>query len=348
MHQPDFRINNFDLLRIFAATQVMVMHSLSHLKIPIPSWLMVLDHFPGVPIFFVISGFLISASYERNSNLKIYFTNRFLRIYPGLWSCIILTVITVSIFGHVNFVSFEALKWFLFQLIGVIYTPGFLSDYGFGSYNGSLWTIPIELQFYVILPVLYKFVSAKNKMGDLFLYILAGLFFLVTLGLFHYFPGIWRSENVTKWEKMLRYSFIPHYYLFLAGVIFQRLKIYASTLIYNKGLLWLAAYLLFSYLVPEFPGKYFVGGLLLGILTISMAYSVPKLSHKLLHGNDISYGVYIYHGMIVNIIVELNHFNEPKYFYLLFVLSYLLAFLSWKFIEKPSLRRKKSTIHSTK
>lgn len=43
-----------------------------------------IDLFPGVPIFFFISGFLISKSFEENSVLKEYALNRILRIYPGL------------------------------------------------------------------------------------------------------------------------------------------------------------------------------------------------------------------------------------------------------------------------
>ena len=45
--------------------------------------------------------------------------------------------------------------WYLAQLVGLIFTPGFLQGFGFGSYNGALWTIPIELQFYFLLPLLY-------------------------------------------------------------------------------------------------------------------------------------------------------------------------------------------------
>ena len=84
--EKGFRVNNFDLLRIFAATEVLLLHSFTHLKLPFPVWFKVLANFPGVPMFFVMSGFLISASYERNGELKNYFRNRILRIYPALWA----------------------------------------------------------------------------------------------------------------------------------------------------------------------------------------------------------------------------------------------------------------------
>jgi len=71
-----FGLNNFDLLRILAATQVLYFHTIFHLKIDAPSWTLVFQYFPGVPIFFVISGYLVSASYERSESLMRYFWNR--------------------------------------------------------------------------------------------------------------------------------------------------------------------------------------------------------------------------------------------------------------------------------
>lgn len=61
--------NNFDLIRLAAASQVMVIHSIHNLGIETSRALEMLEFalsfFPGVPIFFVISGYLVSASYER-------------------------------------------------------------------------------------------------------------------------------------------------------------------------------------------------------------------------------------------------------------------------------------------
>ena len=68
----EFKVNNFDLLRILAALQVVLAHTRVHLDIQrLPLWSLV-EAFPGVPIFFAISGFLISASFERTPNLASY------------------------------------------------------------------------------------------------------------------------------------------------------------------------------------------------------------------------------------------------------------------------------------
>src|ERR1700731_1772916 len=71
----DWRVNNFDLLRLLAALQVAVMHSIGALK-PTGYFARLLEaglyRFSGVPIFFVISGVLISKSYEHSDSLRDY------------------------------------------------------------------------------------------------------------------------------------------------------------------------------------------------------------------------------------------------------------------------------------
>jgi peptidoglycan/LPS O-acetylase OafA/YrhL len=343
--QPNFKINNFDLIRIYAASQVMVLHSFRHLRIPMPTWLSIINYFPGVPIFFVISGYLISSSYERSGGLSHYFTNRVLRIFPGLWACIGLTIITASMVGHIDFFNAQTPLWLASQMTGLIYTPQFLSGYGFGSYNGALWTIPIELQFYIILPLVYFLLyRITRKKTALFSILIAFILIAyVTPILFPTFDGPAES----KMEKLFRYTFMPHFYLFLAGVVLQRLQAYESRLVFGKGFYWLGMYLLFIYLVPNFSNKSLLSGLLLAVCVVSMAYTVPDMAHRLLRGHDISYGVYIYHGIIINMLVEYHRFEDLSYLFLLYAVTYAIAFLSWTYIEKPMLRRKPNTINTT-
>jgi peptidoglycan/LPS O-acetylase OafA/YrhL len=336
----DFKVNNFDLLRLFAATQVIVDHYFQHLNIKISDFSKDLLYlFPGVPVFFVISGYLISASYERNNNLSVYFKNRALRIFPGLWGCLFITIITISLTG-VSFLNNQTIVWLPTQLAGIIYTPGFLANYGFGSYNGSLWTIPIELQFYILLPICY-FLIPKSKTN----YWFYGLLLIFLILNFAY--NISHFTDLTA--KLLRYSFIPHFYLFLTGVILQRLKIYQSSLIYNKAMYWVTGYVLFSLLLPGFiiPSIFLlVKNLLLTFCILSMAYTLPTMASKLLRTNDISYGIYIYHGLIITVLVQLK-LTGYENIYIIIGLTYLMAYLSWIFIEKPFIKRKERTIRVT-
>jgi len=59
----------------------------------------------------------------------------------------------------------------------------------------------------------------------------------------------------------------------------------------------------------------------------------------------ISYGVYIYHGLVINILVQLHYTGQWKYVAILIPIAFAIALFSWKFIEEPMLRRKKKTIN---
>jgi peptidoglycan/LPS O-acetylase OafA/YrhL len=338
----DLRINNFDLLRIFAALQVVMIHSALHLGVARPGWWWVVDAFPGVPIFFMISGFLISASYERSTSLASYARNRILRIYPGLWCCLLVTILVASLFGF-GFLRWQALEWLVCQLVGVIYTPHFLRSFGFGSYNGSLWTIPIELQFYAVLPILYWLTrKAGNRTA---LYGVAWVLFLaIAFGATLFFEPLGEPGDEPLVQKLLRYSFLPHFYLFLTGVLFQRLQVYRYRWIAGKGLYWVAGYLLLIRFVPYTDPGYVVFMLLLAIAAVSVAYTAPNLAHNILRGNDISYGVYIYHGLLINIFIELGLAGRGIYVGLIACCACTVAYISWIAVERPFLRRKKQTL----
>jgi peptidoglycan/LPS O-acetylase OafA/YrhL len=80
---------------------------------------------------------------------------------------------------------------------------------------------------------------------------------------------------------------------------------------------------------------------LLCLLVFKLAFTQPNLSETLLSGNDISYGVYIYHMPIINLLLYYGIHETTISFALSFSLTFFLAMLSWIVIEKPSLKLKK-------
>jgi len=338
-----FKVNNFDLLRIFAATQVLIFHSYSQSGGTAPAWLVPLIHFSGVPIFFVISGYLISASYERNNDLRKYFTNRFLRIYPGMWACILLTFLLTLLLGYRMARALD-LAWLPAQLVGVIFTPPFLKSFGVGSYNGSLWTIPVELQFYLVLPLVYRF-CGLHRDGAWRALLVFACFALLRLLVNYTLPSMGlAAENGV--EKLARYTFLPHFYLFMLGVVLQRMQIYKLRIIAGKGAFWVAFYLCAKLLLPVGPAVSVATSLLLGVAVISAAYTLPKLSRSVLRGQDISYGVYIYHFLFINLLAEYGLLQNPDLVPVILAGTYAAATLSWIFVEKPFLKKKRSAFHA--
>jgi peptidoglycan/LPS O-acetylase OafA/YrhL len=340
----NFRINNFDLLRLLAATQVLTLHTLGHFHLP-PFWgIEILTLFPGVPIFFVISGYLISAAFERTSSTTIYLQNRFLRIYPGLWVCILATIVVASTQGF-DFLHAAALKWLIAQFLALIYTPGFLREFGFGSYNGALWTIPVELQFYLLLPAIYFF-SRKVKLRANALFIaLFVAFFFAAVAISYYFPDM-STAHERGLTKLIRYSFIPRIYFFLAGVLLQRFGVFRWKCIHGQGLWWLTGYLCLAQLLPRTATAVHARSLFLAVTIISLAYTLPDLAQKLLRGNDISYGVYMYHGLLINLILSLHLTGSYRLFFAVLFGAYAAGTASWFGVEKHFLRKKRETLHA--
>jgi Predicted acyltransferases len=106
----------------------------------------------GVPLFFFISSYLINFSVRRSKDTKDYFKKRFWRIYPELWTGITVEIFTILIFykAKINWLGlgiFAVTQGTVLQF----WTPGFLRGYGCGTPNGSLWTICVTVQFYIIV-----------------------------------------------------------------------------------------------------------------------------------------------------------------------------------------------------
>ena len=137
-------------------------------------------------------------------------------------------------------------------------------------------------------------------------------------------------------SKLLRYSFLPYAYIFMTGILLQRLKIWQWKLIRGKALYWMAAFLIFKYLMPIHSIGDMVGMIILACCTVSLGYSMPGIASRYLK-RDLSYGVYLYHGMLLSILVELGLTGNFEYFILVAAITSLLAWLSYVYIESPAI-----------
>jgi peptidoglycan/LPS O-acetylase OafA/YrhL len=345
------------------------MHASTHLEIDIGFLKPILDHFSGVPIFFTISGFLITMSFDKNRNIKKYFYNRFLRIYPALWICAIFTLITLFIFKAISFKQFfsrNIILWFLAEITFFqYYTPDLLRTWGVSAPNGSLWTIPVEIEFYILVPLIFLVIQ---KIPIVFK--LIGLFILSCLINRYISPHI-GSSNETIIIKLIKTSLFPHLFNFILGSIIYFLWDNIKKYIENKALFWIALYcsyiLLFEFILNISNSSYYPNGfgiiskILLSIMIISLAFTGRRLSNKILRGNDISYGIYIYHMPVINIFVHLKTKELPYYYpppppiYInvieigaVCLIVICLAYISWIHIEKRALALKaRVNLHAT-
>jgi len=351
-NKKTFLTNNFDLIRLIAALQVVFSHGYSHLNISGDVLSKALSYFPGVPIFFFISGYLISSSYVNNDNIFQYSINRILRIYPALIVCTLLSILAVYLTGyfsnHESSVK-EFFVWILGQISFVqFYNPDFMREFGTGVLNGSLWTIAVELQFYFIVPLLY-FLINKIRVGINTTLILLIILF-IGVNQLYILLGDSYSENILY--KLLGVSFAPWFYMFLAGVFFQHnfVKIYSLS---NKFRIAIggggaALYLLIIENFNISMGNHInpIAFFIMIILLFVAAYSSPEISNSILRRKDISYGVYIYHIPVINIFIYYGYTGNIGNFISVLMLTIVLGIFSWVLVERPSLLLKKKTIHS--
>jgi len=335
--------NNFDLIRLFAALQVAFLHACEHLGAP--DWLVTaLGYLPGVPIFFFISGYLIYTSYQSRTSTLNFAWRRALRIFPALWVCFVFTVSVIILTGYLPagaWLSPEMLIWAGAQLsIAQFFNPEILRGFGVGVINGSLWTISVELQFYMLTPVL-ALLSRRRWM----LPVLIVFFGVVNVAADH-------VGNATTIAKLFQVSFLPWLYMFVFGAwlaseqeVLRRIT--ALPLWWVVAFFILVELLSWSLSLPAWgnsinPAIY----LALAILTLKLAYTKNDLSIRILHGNDLSYGIYIYHMVVINIFIYFG-LQSTALVPLAILATIALATISWFFVERPALSLKRLLANNT-
>lgn len=351
-----FRENSLDMIRLLAATQVAVLHTFEFIM---PSghtegiFFQLLRLFPGVPIFFFVSGYLISKSYEKNPSISAYSKNRILRLYPALIVCVAVNLIMVWSTGYFQTTgtdSKDIAALFLTKSTFLqFWNPDFMRSFGDGVLNGSLWTITVELQFYFILPLFYTLFGKNRQISNTTLLVLISLFLFANRMLFY-----WQSElsNEVVW-KLYRVSFAPWFYMFLTGVLFQRnFELISKYLIKVPTLAMIFAYIVLSIILTDngFSTGNAVSPFLFVViapLVFRIAYFMPAKINAVMKGNDISYGIYIWHMPIVNQMIYLGFNEHPWQIAVSILISVMLAVLSWLLIEKPALKLKDFTLNET-
>ncbi|MEQ1802939.1 MAG: acyltransferase [Gammaproteobacteria bacterium] len=339
-----FRSNNFDLIRLVAAAQVMLFHAIFYFDVPVPTLNTIISYAPGVPAFFFVSGFLISASWERNSDLRTFAVNRILRIFPGLWAVLGFSLITLFAFYDR---SLLAANWTTLVLWSIgqatilqDWIPDFTRGYGVGGVNGSLWTIPVELSFYVAVPLLYWLFTRVRRVDAVLIAALVASFGL------QYWTYTYRAELPELAFKLILKSPLPWFGMFCAGILGQRHLRTIMGAVQGRFMLFLGAYVVAASLAHYFPVYPLLQGnansmgvinyLAMCGLILSAAYTAPSLAERVLKRNDISYGVYIFHIPVINVFVEKGMSGWGAFFPAVLI-TIFLAGLSWTYVERPSL-----------
>lgn len=332
------RANNFDSLRFWAALAVLWSHTFST-TMAHERWepLMLLSNGQttmgtvAVAVFFVISGYLITQSFERSRSAWRFAKARMLRLMPAFLVVLLLSTLVMGpvvtalpladYFGDLQVYRYIVLNGSLTGFSGLL--PGVFGDNPIPYVNGPLWTLRFEAECYILIFAL-GILGLLNRYVTLALFC-GGLVYLV-------FDGPYTIEDFVQWNhrvdlatKFLAGAVIYHWRLQLNGLA-AMLCVAVTALAMVLGDLWLALPTVFAYLV---------------IYVAMGPFHLPNMARF----GDLSYGIYIYAFPVKQMLV---HYDLASTWYTLgssaTVIAIVLAFLSWHFVEKIALSFKDRTL----
>jgi peptidoglycan/LPS O-acetylase OafA/YrhL len=312
----------------------------------------------GVNGFFVLSGFLITASGMRFS-LPRYAWHRFLRIFPAFWvclavmTCVLLPIValyerdtTAGYWNHPN----GPIDYMVRNATTTInqYTVSGLwaTNPGGGAVNGSLWTLKYELTCYVLVGVL-AWTGTLRRAPRTVLLVTVCLYLVV----------------VADWVRQLP---VPNTWMYPRGELgpFPVLGSYGiSTLMMLVFMFLLGACMhLYRDRIPMHPavaaaaavafvGSAAFGGFLVigqpafAYLLVWLSCALPRRLQGIGRTRDYSYGIYIYAYPVQQGVAMLGGATWGVAAYILLSLAgtVLLAVPSWHLVERPAMSLKNWT-----
>jgi peptidoglycan/LPS O-acetylase OafA/YrhL len=325
--------NNFNLVRLVGAFLVIFTHSYGVLDkgldqpiIHLHETRLILGNL-GLYAFFTISGFLIYKSLISSPTYLNFIWKRFLRIVPGLavvnLACIVLGLFITNLSATQYLSNTDTWRYFLINtslLANQYHLPGVFTNLPDTSVNSSIWSILLEVKFYIALMLAQMVGILKNRWLVLLCFAA-----MQVAGFYLLFNNI--SIGIINTDVYLTFGSY-----FIVGVLFA---CFPQLLKMN----WLIPLiiLLIAFVIQSVFSQL--------LMTVSFPYFILKagLSKPLfgIHKADYSYGFYVYAFPIQQTLILIFGLQIPVFAHI--ILSSALAFgfgvISWHFIEKPFLKK---------
>lgn len=328
------RANNFDALRLVAALLVIWGHG-QELKgfIPPIAWGTHVSTL-GVDIFFVISGYLVTDSWNRTPRLRDFAAKRALRILPGLVACVVLTSFVLGpLTTRLPVADYLAHHgtWQYLANIGFylkLYLPGvFAERRGFGAVNGSLWSLLPEVLCYMTVPLLALLPRYARMTGVALLGLATGL---VAFELFR-----------RNWGKLV-YSADVKYVLaqvpfFCAGALLCLLRTASRSELFRIDVAILVGLSSYGWTALPEPWGLVLRWIGLAYLVVCFGCQATPGLRRAARFGDLSYGMYLYAFPMQQLVLE---HTSAFAITTCTALTVAAAFLSWHLVERPAIRLK--------
>ena len=329
--------NNFHLVRLLLALMVAVYHSVA--LSGVPAWSDLEAHLGlaaelGVQGFFVVSGYLVWVSLERSSSLGGYAEKRARRLLPAYVVVVLSCALAAVIFSQASRNDpMSVLRYVGWNLTFLNFMepnlPGVFVDNRFAEINGALWTLKIEVMFYLVLPLLAWLLRAAGRHRWI-------IFLVVYVAAEAWRVALEQAGSVQNDGMLIELARqLPgQMSFFIVGIA---LAAWRAELNWRSALAPAAlVVLVVSILVPALDVFRALG---IGVVVIWIAIGLPRMFDAARFG-DFSYGLYIVHFPIIQILVVLGVFvaNPLVGLAAAALASVSAAFLLWHLVEMPSLR----------
>lgn len=319
----------------------------------------------AVSLFFTLSGYLLSLPYWEyllyatpRQNIKTYLLHRLARILPAYYCCLTL-LLFIDNSWQFAFSNPDILLHYLFLFN--------FTEYSILSINSVFWTLAVEMQFYLLLPLLFLLLQKMPKQAG----VLTLSIILITYILNYFISNTfdqniyWPWDNQLTWIRVhgavLNHSTLAHLPHFLCGVlaagyIRPRKNTPIPQWLYQTTFLTSSLLLIIMLSTPLYEvlsitaGHY--GFPVVSVLITLIIVSTPQatLAVKFLDSfmlrklGLISYGFYLYHLPILHYLDSSaqNAGIDVVEHWALFavgglIVSFIAATLSYRFIERPVL-----------
>lgn len=313
--------NNFHLLRLVLALLVMLSHG-NHIFATQLEGVIFRSAEVAVNGFFILSGFLISWSIDRSFEWRSYAIKRFARIYPLYFVVILVQVVILFVFNSAPLNWDEPIEYLLASLSTLTFLKPSFGDMVQGHINGSLWTIKIEIMFYIALPIYVWFCKRF------------GWWWILSTWTVAFIYRFTMDDVSLQWARQLPGSmtfFIAGYVLCHYGA--HIIAFFKAHSIRLPGLL--VGLIVLESLLPSDYGFQLIYLFALMAALYFIAFYVPPIMLRY----DISYGVYLMHVPLFLTIVHLKWFDEPLIGFIVgTIMVIMLSLMATITVEEPMIR----------
>jgi peptidoglycan/LPS O-acetylase OafA/YrhL len=337
-----------DGLRFVAFLLVFLFHALQWS--PWGNWPVIRFGFLGVPIFFVLSGFLIGGilldlksktqpGFGIAAKLKIFYIRRSLRIFPVYYAFIAALVLLTVLSGQSDPAAWETVPWQL------AYLTNFRSFFvGMDRIRqGHFWSLAVEEHFYMLAPLVVLLVSRKTLVR-----LIAGIIIAVAAARF----AIYRVGSARDFWVLSPMQFDLLGLGIATAIIdrhgsFCRVGARGLRFLGLAGVVFFVLYIRRFYLGRPGIGVYYAtfGPISLGFATAALVLTLWQQPTRwfsqllgwrpLAYFGQISYGLYLFHPNCLG--WSCKYFGKYTLANTFFGLAITLgvAMLSWHVFEKP-------------